>query len=389
MNEYDVLEDSLQALERGQDLDSILARHPDLAQELRPILEASLLARTSDRAPIPSDVQRRGRTRLLQHAAELREARSSKRHTLIPFFPRLAITLGIVGVLVLSSTGLVNASGNALPGDQLYPVKRTWEDVRLLFVFNSQGRELLQSQYEQERLDEIDELLMKGRPASITFSGLVRKQQDGRWLVSGVPVEVTASTRLPAEGIPDGAPVMVTGMTRSDGVVEAQEIQTLQAGVPLPPLEPSDHNENHNNEDQGKSEDIQALPAMTTVPARGIPAPDPRQHEGENKSYEFTGVVVSMQGNAWKINGQTVSVEQAQIIGNVQVGSVVKFEGFYDSNGRFVVTMIEVNPGGDGGSSDGGHRGGGDGDGSGGSGGGGSGGEDGDKHGGGDETPHP
>jgi hypothetical protein len=386
MNKYEVLENSLQALEQGQDLDSILARYPDLARELRPILEASLLARTSGGAPVPSDVQRRGRARLLQRAAELRETRSPKRRVLIPFFPRLAITLGIVGALALSSTGLVNASGSALPGDQLYPVKRTWEDVRLLLVFNSQERDLLESQYEQERIDEIDELLTKGRTASIIFSGLVAKQQDGRWLVSGIPVEVTASTRLPADGIPDGAPVMVTGMTRSDGAVEAQEIQLLQAGVPLPPLEPSDNDEDHNNEDHGKPEDSHVPPARTAVSTRGTPAPESSQTRGDNKSYEFTGVVGSMQGNAWTINGQTVSVEQAQIKGNVKVGSMVKFEGYYDSSGRFVVTKIEVNSGGSGGASGGDHGGGGD---SGGSGGGGSGGEDGDGHGGDDGTPHP
>lgn len=372
-NKYEALENSLQALEQGQNIESVLSQYPDLARELRPILEASLLARTSGAAPLPSGVQRRGRARLMQRAAELREARSAKRRALIPFFPRLAITLGIVVVLALSSTGLVNASGSALPGDQLYPVKRTWEGMRLLFVFNPQERDLLESEYEQERLDEIDELLTKGRTAPITFSGLVTKQQDGHWLISAIPVNVTASTRLPVDGIPDGAPVMVTGVTRSDGVVEAQEIQPSQAGAPLPPLEPSDNNEGHNNENRGEPEDAHIVPAMTAVSTRGTPVPESQQIRGENKTYEFTGVVMSMQGNVWTINGQAVSVEQAQISGNVKVGSIVKFEGYYDSSGRFIVTKIETKSDGNDGSSDGDHGGG----------------EDGSGHNGDDGTPHP
>ncbi len=382
MNKYEALEDSLQALEHGQDLDSALARYPDLAPEFRPILRAALLARSSAAAAVPGNIQRRGRARLLGRAVELRQARASKRRAFIPLFPRLAITLGVVGLLALSSTGLVNASGGALPGDQLYPVKRTWEGVRWLFVFNSQGRDLLQSEYEQERLDEIDELLLKGRAAPITFSGLVTKQQDGRWLVSGLPVEVAASTRLPVEGIPDGAPVMVTGMTRADGAVEAQEIHLLQAGVSLPPLEPSE-----NREDREKPEGAGAVPPIKVVSTPAAPEPESQKSKGEHKSYEFTGVVVSMRGNVWTINGQAVSVEQAQISADIEVGSAVKFEGYYDSSGRFLVTKMEVNPGGGDGSSGGG-RGGGDGD-SGESGGGGSDGGDGNGHGGGDKTPHP
>ncbi|MBI3739338.1 MAG: hypothetical protein HY258_09865, partial [Chloroflexi bacterium] len=167
---YDALENSLSALEQGQELDAVLARYPDLAAELRPMLETSLHARTMSGVPVSGDVQRRGRSRLLQRAAEMREAKKSKRR-IIPMFPRMALTLGLVGVLVLSSTGLVSASSGALPGDQLYPVKRTWEGVRLLFVFNPGGRDLLESQYEQERLDEIDELLAKGRSASVIFAG--------------------------------------------------------------------------------------------------------------------------------------------------------------------------------------------------------------------------
>jgi hypothetical protein len=48
---------------------------------------------------------------------------------------RFAFALVLTLVFFFSGTGLVRASSSTLPGDNLYGVKRTWEDVRLLFVF--------------------------------------------------------------------------------------------------------------------------------------------------------------------------------------------------------------------------------------------------------------
>jgi uncharacterized membrane protein YgcG len=335
---YQALENCLEALEKGQTLEAVLKRYPDLAPELRPILEASFLARTSGRNPAPQDVLRRSRARLLQHAAQLRESRRpASRRLGIPAFSRLTITLMLVAILALSSTGLVSASSGALPGDQLYPVKRTWEGVRLLLIFSPGGRDILESEYEQERLDEIDELLARGRSAPISFSGLVTKQQDGKWLVSGIPVALIASSRLPSGPITDGAPVMVTGLTRADGLVEAQEIQLLEPGVRLPPFEPSE-NGDHGNDDQESSPG--SAPVAVETPASS--GSGSQGSEPDHTSYKFSGVVESMQDQIWNINGQSVSVAQAEIDGDVTVGSLVKFEGYYDSTGHFIVTKIEV-----------------------------------------------
>lgn len=360
---YDALENCLQKLEHGQDLDSVLKSYPDLAKQLRPMLEASLRARTSGGIAIPRDVQRRGRARLMQRAAEMREAKRAPRRRMIPMFSRWAITFGLAGALFLSSTGLVSASSGTLPGDQLYPVKRTWEDVRLLFMFNSQGRNVLESQYEQERLNEIDELLMKGRSVPIVFSGLVINQQNGQWMVSGIPVSVTNSTRLPASVILNGVPVTVIGTTRNDGTVDAQEVQLLQPGVSLPPLEPSgdnDQNGETDNENHAtqvvptlETHGVQVIPTIenlnsqatsepTSVTTSSTPVPEQQSSSQQQKGYEFSGVVESMQGNMWNINGQSVIADQAQVKGEVKVGSAVKFEGYYDITGSFIVTKVEV-----------------------------------------------
>ena len=157
---YDILEICLLELENGADLEVVLARYPELANELRPILKASAMAKSMAVAAPSPDVVRRGRAKLLQHASEMREAKLAPRRRMIPIFQRLAIALTLATIFLASGTGLVGASSSALPGENLYPVKRTWEDVRLFFALKPEHKELLESEFESERLDEVGEILL-------------------------------------------------------------------------------------------------------------------------------------------------------------------------------------------------------------------------------------
>ena len=332
MNErlYDALEVCLNALETGVDIESVLKLYPQEADELRPVLEASVRARALALPAVPEDAVQRGRARVLQHANEMRKAapRARKRRS-VSLFPRLATSLAIALLFLLSGTGLVSASDGALPGDRLYPVKRSWEGLRLFFVFSPEEREGLQSVFEQERLDEISELLTEGRNETIAFAGLVTAQNSMELKVSGITVMIDSSTHLPPDPVSIGVPVIVIGHTNVQGFVEADSLEILSPGVSLPPLEPSqmealeaEEFENHVGEQQD--------------PGTGRP------EQLGNLTYEFKGVVESMSGNLWMINGQQVNVEFAERSSQVSVGALVEFEGFYSTGGQFIVTKIEV-----------------------------------------------
>jgi hypothetical protein len=244
-------------------------------------------------------------------------------------FPRLATSLAIALIFLLSGTGLVSASNGALPGDNLYPVKRSWEDLRLLFVSTPEEREGLESEFEQERLDEISELLTEGRKEPIAFAGLVTAQNSVEWKISGITVMITASTHLPPEMVSTGAPVMVIGHTNAQGFVEADTVEVLGPGVSLPPLEPS----------QMESVEVEASESNGgETENNGIQGPE----QLGNLTYEFKGVVESMNGVLWTINGQEVNVEFAENISPVSIGVLVEFEGYYSTDGQFIVTKIEV-----------------------------------------------
>jgi hypothetical protein len=191
-NLYEILEICLQEIENGADVDTVLFRYPAYAEELRPILETSRKAKELTTPAPSSEIVRRNRAKVLQRAAQMREAnaQSSRRVWSVPL-RRMLVSLAVIVVLFMSSTGLVRAASITLPGDNLYPVKRTWEDVLVLFTFDAQSRQELEVEYENERLDELKELFTRGRSVEVEFAGIVTRLNGDLWLVAGIPVAIS------------------------------------------------------------------------------------------------------------------------------------------------------------------------------------------------------
>jgi uncharacterized membrane protein YgcG len=341
---YDALENCLRALEAGAELDSVLSRYPNLANELRPILEASIVARSmAGAAPPPSaEAMRRGRARLLQHAAELKEGKTRPRRRVIPAFQRLGLALAVALVFLLSGTGLVSASSTALPGEKLYPVKRTWEDVRLLFVFNTMRREALRSEYENERLDEVDDLLSEGRDESIQFAG-VFMDVNGIAYISGIRVIIQNTTLLPSGGVQNGDAVIVTGRTNAQGFVEVESVETLPAGTVVPVGNPViEETEEHEGQGAGSNVGSTAVPTPgREAEGSATPSGSTSNIEPDARNFQLEGTVESRSDGTLVVDGRTVYLSQPETL-NIVPGMKVKLEGYFASDGRFIVTKIEV-----------------------------------------------
>jgi uncharacterized membrane protein YgcG len=339
---FDALEICLQAIEQGETINAALGRFPALAGELRPMLEASLHAQALAGAAVPSDAQRRGRARLLQRAAEMREAKRTPRRTWVFSLRPVAVTLFVV-IFFLSSTGLVRASSGTIPGDNLYPVKRTWEDVTLIFASNSQSRETLQLTYETERVDEIGELLAKGRTEPVSFSGYVTAQTNDQWTVAGIPVIINSDTKLPATAIAVGAAVMVTGTTDSHGFLVAQSIETVAPGTIVPEIDSDDHEQNPNGTVNGNSENSNSSGEGVETESGSSSGNDAGGSVGQGTrepTSKLEGILQNMNGNVWTVDGKTVDVSTAEIVGTAVPGATVIVEGYYNSDGVFIATRV-------------------------------------------------
>lgn len=331
-NLYDTLEICLMQIENGAEIESVLQNYPDLADELRPILEASLVAKKLS-APEPSaDVVRKNRAKILQRAAELRLLKVMPAVRLNWWVPlrRLVSTLTILVLVLASGTSLVGAASTSLPGENLYPVKRSWESLQLLFTFNAKFREALEVEHENERIEELRELLAAGRSAEVTFSGLVTSQTDSGWLVAGVPVVISPQTELPAQPLPENSAVRVVGSTQPDGSVLATNIELLPPGSSLPEAE----------EEPGQEDDSQN--ENDSIPESGEDAPEFVATESpEADNIKFDGTLDILNEDFWTINGVPSDVSTAEIIGTPSVGAAVTVEGFFNERGEFVVTKIK------------------------------------------------
>jgi len=353
-NLHEILEICLKDIEQGADVETVLFRHPDVADELRPILEASVKAKAMAIAAPSQDVVRRNRAKLLQRAAEMREGRVkavSRRIWSVPL-RRALVTLMVLAMLFVSGTGLVRAASTTVPGDNLYPVKRTWEDLLLLFTFDVQKREALEVEHENERLEELHELFTEGRSAEVDFAGYVTSLSGNEWQVSGISVRVSPQTDLPDQQIVIGSPVRVIGQTQSDYSVLAEQIELLPPNAIMPEVEDDpleEENEGgsnpHSDEDLGNG--------------AGGEATETQKPESEPRQESFEGHVDSIdnENEIWTIDGQPADVSNAEIKGTPVIGAVAKVEGYFNADGMLIVTKIEFQ---DGGSDDNGNSGSGD-----------------------------
>lgn len=190
----ELLQTCLESIAAGYDtIDSVLARYPQMADELRPALEAaSWLSLRSDLLdPRPGFVAA-SRARLFEQLQREQAARQITRpekpasawHRLLGTFfrPRWAyrLALGMFLLIVLTivtGSGLVAAS-EALPGEVLYPVKLAYEKVQLSASLSTANDANLHIEFAQRRLAEIQKSVEEGRSEPVTAA-----VEDMQWQV--------------------------------------------------------------------------------------------------------------------------------------------------------------------------------------------------------------
>jgi hypothetical protein len=137
----------LQSVESGaESIDSAVKRYPEMADELRPRLEAALWMNSAKSAfdPRPGFVRSSHRNLV----AQIQKEQAAHPMPILVSLKRIwgqltthltysqrkyafqaAVILLLMVCLVVSSTGIGLAAQNALPGERLYPVKLALEQV--------------------------------------------------------------------------------------------------------------------------------------------------------------------------------------------------------------------------------------------------------------------
>lgn len=160
----DILNICLDRIANGDSIDACLQSYPDQASNLEPLLRTALYTReTYSNIKAGTEFERVARFRFQSYLHTITKKGKAGYSGLQLLRHSWIVAIAVVLVLCIASGSTVAASSNSLPGDILYPVKRTTEKVQGFFTFGQEAKARFHIKLGQRRLNEMQLLEMKGR----------------------------------------------------------------------------------------------------------------------------------------------------------------------------------------------------------------------------------
>jgi hypothetical protein len=182
INHFDDLLDNciLAIQEQGKTVEDCLVLYPNQREELEPLLRLVTRLQAAHTLKAPPEFRRTStvrvrnlvasRPRAREHASKKDNPWQARLNFLSSVFhkaPATVLISALVAVLLLTGLGTAYASAAALPGDALYPVKITIEEIRLVASPSDASDARLHIAFAHRRLREASTLLEKERPQDI------------------------------------------------------------------------------------------------------------------------------------------------------------------------------------------------------------------------------
>jgi len=157
------LNDCIERMAAGEPLDSCLASYPDMADELKPLLELShAVTETSmsikPRGEFKAAARHRFHAAMAEKGSKVAKAKAAFRGWR---FKWATVAVAALVVFVVGG-GMGVSSANSMPGDMLYGVKTFAEQIRMGLTFGSENKAQLHLQLAEERSEEIQTLVEEG-----------------------------------------------------------------------------------------------------------------------------------------------------------------------------------------------------------------------------------
>jgi len=357
------LDECLKELETGQSLDAILARYPEEADELRPLL---LTAQNLKAVPIArprSHVQQAGWQRFLGEAIALRRAR--ERRPAFSLWQPLAAAASLVLVLFLAGGATTYAASRSLPDSPLYPLKLATEEARLWFVFDEDDQAGILLDQSETRMTEIRKLVQQGKPVEGNVLSAMRarmtratdiidkrdapqelvtranelsaRQEDiliviGDNVLAGDRAEygkvlvVVHEVRIELQGLSEAAPrldpeALAQGISSFTGLVEQRQDDAWVIGGTKILVDDATLVEGDTGEVVGQVAQVTIISGPGGPQAIGISL---RSSEDVAKTSTITGVIDRVDGNKIQLGGRTFKLDASTVI---DAGSLVMDSG--------------------------------------------------------------
>ena len=128
-----ILDECLERLRQGESLEQCLARYPEQAAELAPLLRVAVDSQKASSTVKPRpEFKARARYELQSQLHAKERKTEPKKTSFIHWMPRWAVAVAsVILIFLVAGTGTVAASTSSMPDDTLYPVKLAAEQVRL------------------------------------------------------------------------------------------------------------------------------------------------------------------------------------------------------------------------------------------------------------------
>ena len=168
----EVLDHCLRQIQSGEaTIEECLAEYPSYAEVLEPRLRVAAVTRAQLAPTGPSQAfATHSPTKVMNLAKARRRAsapniRRRPHWSFQPAFRLAGVFLAVM--LLVGSVGVAYASGDALPGDNLYGVKRGLERAALVVSLSAAGDADLLLEQANRRIAEVEELVQRGRGGDI------------------------------------------------------------------------------------------------------------------------------------------------------------------------------------------------------------------------------
>jgi hypothetical protein len=159
----DILSECIDRMLQGESLEQCLARYPEHAKDLGPLLRTATSAREASAVEPCPEFKAQVRYRVQSRASAATGKAVPKGTPALGWIPRWAMAVvSIFLVLLVAGSGTVAASSTSMPDDTLYPLKLATENVRLGLNRSDIGKARFHVGLADRRINEIAYLLRKG-----------------------------------------------------------------------------------------------------------------------------------------------------------------------------------------------------------------------------------
>ena len=169
-NDIDALNTCLELLEKGIAIEVCLARYPEIATKLEPMLRLAMeTRRLGETIEIPTDAQRAGMGLITNAWAKKRQVKSGGQwwEVFRPVAKSWALAIVVVMILGFGGWTTSTVAADSVPGEALYPVKKARERVLLVVAFSDWGKAELHAKFAHQRTQEIEKLVSRGKSQAV------------------------------------------------------------------------------------------------------------------------------------------------------------------------------------------------------------------------------